>query len=82
MRRLPRECRRVRGPAPVASYTAGAEQRGTPAAAEPLASLGQVYPDIALAGQSRAASMPATVRPFPAVTSRIIVHRQRGLLPQ
>jgi hypothetical protein len=32
--------------------------------------------------QSRAASMSATVRPVPAVTSRMTVHRQRSLLPQ
>jgi hypothetical protein len=34
------------------------------------------------ASQARAASMSATVRPFPAVTSRMIVHKQRRRLPQ
>jgi hypothetical protein len=32
--------------------------------------------------QSRTASMSATVRPVPAVTSRMMVHRQRSLLLQ
>jgi hypothetical protein len=34
------------------------------------------------ASQARAASMSATVRPFPAVTSRMIVHKKRRRLPQ
>ena len=48
--RVLRECRRVLRPgAPVAIYTTGPELRGTPAAPEPLASLGHFYPDAELA---------------------------------
>jgi SAM-dependent methyltransferase len=48
--RVLRECRRVLRPgAPIAIYTTGPEMRGTPAAPEPLASLGHFYPDAELA---------------------------------
>ncbi len=53
--RVLRECRRVLRPgAPVALYTTGPELRGTPAAPEPLASLGHFYSDAGLAALAAA----------------------------
>jgi ubiquinone/menaquinone biosynthesis C-methylase UbiE len=56
--RVLRECRRVLRPgAPVAIYTTGPELRGTPAAPEPLASLGHFYPDAGLAALASLAGL-------------------------
>ena len=62
--RVLRECRRVLRPgAPVAIYTTGPELRGTPAAPEPLASLGHFHPDAELAAlASQAGLADARVR--------------------
>jgi len=62
--RVLRECRRVlRLGAAVAIYTTGPELRGTPAAPEPLASLGHFYADVELAAlASRAGLADAQVR--------------------
>jgi ubiquinone/menaquinone biosynthesis C-methylase UbiE len=57
--RVLRECRRVLRPgAPVAIYTTGPELRGTPAAPEPLASLGHFYPDAELAALASQSGLP------------------------
>lgn len=56
--RMLRECRRVLRPgAPAAIYTTGPELRGTPAAPEPLASLGHFYPDAELAALASQAGL-------------------------
>jgi ubiquinone/menaquinone biosynthesis C-methylase UbiE len=56
--RVLRECRRVLRPgAPVAIYITGPELRGTPAAPEPLASLGHFHPDAGLAALARQAGL-------------------------
>jgi len=56
--RVLRECRRVlRSDAPAAIYTTGPELRGTPAAPEPLASLGHFYPDAELAALASQAGL-------------------------
>jgi hypothetical protein len=53
----------LRPGAPVAIYTTGPELRGTPAAPEPLASLGHFYSDAGLAAlASRAGLADAQVR--------------------
>jgi SAM-dependent methyltransferase len=58
-----RECRRVLGPGGrVAIYTTAPELRGTPAAPEPVASLGHFYADEELAGlAARAGLVDASV---------------------
>jgi SAM-dependent methyltransferase len=52
------ECRRVLRPeSPIAIFTTGPELRGTPAAPEPVASLGHFYSDDQLAGLAREAGL-------------------------